>query len=424
MALDRKHIASLDSLSYDISKALRSKYPDIDTSHYAPNIIKDFIIKTNSSYKNRTEVQTIIHKITTNLNQFRTKLDKNKQSRGIVDFAINNLNDFKKPSPPQQKLVQPTTQPIIAPTSSKREFINKNPLIIDSNMATNNKMDNVYLNNIETSNLHYNNYQSHPANQTLNLLKDLPTNLDQTFNQNNHKSGSTDNNVNLKVNDSSNELDVNHTDRFILTEKQRNLIREEENEWTYYLVIDSKDRDFKSYPNPSSFTIRFSPPNFNSSDARTGFVDKIFHNVKSIELIRCAFLDTSTQQDASDYIDQGPPIVNNSPPYISIEIEEFGTQHNGTNQNLNRTLAIVDTYQKVGNFKYFDIMYDDSGTLHKCNPRITIDKMSIKFKLPDGTLYNFGNANNNNTSTVNYMVFRIIVMQRSLETQFLNKTFG
>lgn len=416
MALDRKNIASLDSLSYDISKALRGKYPDIDNSHYAPNIIKDFILKTNSSYKNRTEVQNIIHKITTNLNQFRTKIDKNRQHMGIVDFTMNNLkNPTKNVAPPQQKLVQPTTQPIIAPTSSKREFVNKSPLIIDSNMTSNNNLDNIYLNNVETSNIHQNNYQSHPAkpnnlinnessilNPTLNLLKDLPS----------------------TITDSSNEIEYNHTDRFILTEKQRNLIREEENEWTYYLVIDSKDRDFKGYPNPSSYTIRFSPPNFNSSDARQGFVDKIFHNVKSIELIRCAFLDTSTNSDASDYIENGPPIVDHSPPYISIEIEEFGTQHNGTNQNLNRTLAILDTHQKIGNFKYYDIMYDDSGTLNKFNPRITIDKMSIKFKLPDGTLYNFGSANNSNTSTVNYMVFRLVVMQRSLETQFLNKTFG
>ncbi len=66
MALDKKHIASLDSLSYDISKALRGKYPDIDNSHYAPNVIKDFIIKTNSSYRNRNDVQNIIHKLTTN----------------------------------------------------------------------------------------------------------------------------------------------------------------------------------------------------------------------------------------------------------------------------------------------------------------------------------------------------------------------
>ena len=418
MSLERKHIASLDSLSYDISKALRGKYPDIDNSHYAPNIIKDFIIKSNSSYKNRTEVQNIIHKITTNLNQFRLKLDKNRQTLGIVDFTINNLKNPIKKNPPQQNLVQPTTQPLIAPTSSKREFVNKSPLIIDSNMATtNNNLDNLYLNNIETSNIHHNNYQSYPAkpnnainnensvlnlNPTLNLLKDLPS----------------------TIGDSSNEIESNHTDRYILTEKQRNLIREEENEWTYYLVIDSKDRDFKGYPNPSSYTIRFSPPNFNSADVRPGFVDKIFHNVKSIELIRCAFLDTSSDSDASDYIDQGPPIVNHSPPYISIEVEEFGTQHTGTNQNLNRTLAILDTYQKVGNFKYYDIMYDDSGTLNKFNPRVTIDKMSIKFKLPDGSLYNFGNSNNSTTSTVNYMVFRITVLQKSIETSFLNKTYS
>ena len=70
------------------------------------------------------------------------------------------------------------------------------------------------------------------------------------------------------------------------------------------------------------------------------------------------------------------------------------------------------------------MIYDDAGTVNKFNPRITIDKMTIRFRLPDGSLYNFGANNKSKTSTVNYLVFKITVMQRSLETNFLNKTYS
>jgi hypothetical protein len=62
--------------------------------------------------------------------------------------------------------------------------------------------------------------------------------------------------------------------------------------------------------------------------------------------------------------------------------------------------------------------------INRFNPRVTIDKMTIRFRLPDGTLYNFGGVNNTNTATVNYLVFKITVMQRFLETQYLNQTDG
>jgi hypothetical protein len=48
--------------------------------------------------------------------------------------------------------------------------------------------------------------------------------------------------------------------------------------------------------------------------------------------------------------------------------------------------------------------------INRFNPRITIDKMTIRFRLPDGTLYNFGNSNNTNLETVNYLLFTNIVL--------------
>jgi hypothetical protein len=69
-------------------------------------------------------------------------------------------------------------------------------------------------------------------------------------------------------------------------------------------------------------------------------------------------------------------------------------------------------------------MYDDKPMINKFNPRVTINKMTIRFRMPDGTLYNFGGENNTNPETVNYVVFKVTVLQRFLETKYLNQTDG
>jgi hypothetical protein len=281
----------------------------------------------------------------------------------------------------------------------KTEFLNKNPLIIDSGMVSNTinqnsnqPNQNVYLNHIETNNMEYNPYKglpgnpNQPENNLLSSLSNLPA-------------------------------EINNSDRFILTDKQKNLVKEETGEWIYYLVIDSKDRDMNSYKSPNEYTIRFSPPSFSNNDVRHGYVDRILHNVKSIELIRCAFLDTSTSPDSSDF-------NNIDPVYVMLEVEEFGTNHNGTNQSLNKSLAILDHFTKQGKYKYYNVDYNNHTMINRFNPRVTIDKMTIRFRLPDGSLYNFGNSNNTNLATVNYLLFKVNVVQRVLETNYLNQTDG
>ena len=286
----------------------------------------------------------------------------------------------------------------------KKEFLNKNPLIIDPGMLAihnsngdnqnQNPNQNIFLNHIEPVNIEYNNFKSipgvgNPPQEESNLLSSL-SNLPK---------------------------EINNSDRFILTDKQRDYIKEETNDWIYYLVIDSKDRDMNTYKTPNEYTIRFSPPSFSNTDVRHGFVDRILHNVKSIELIKCAFLDTSTSSDSSDY-------NNQDPAYIILEIEEFGTNHNGTNQFLNKSLAILDSFKKQGKYKYYNVKYNDHAMINRFNPRVTIDKMTVRFRLPDGSLYNFGNSNNTNLATVNYLIFKVNVVQRMLETHYLNQTDG
>jgi hypothetical protein len=423
-------MSSLDSLSFNISKALNQKFPDIDAQHYSPNVIKDFIIKTNSNYQSNDGVQKIIIGLTNNLNQFKLKMNKTRQTKGLLDLSFNPANQSKTAPIPQQNLVK-QTQTFTAPiNTSRREYINPNPLIIDSGMVNQINNQQVYLNQIDTNNNQRDNYQSYPS--TPNLQNNM-----NNMHQNNHKNGTADINVNLgsPIDSILNNLPTslptetptsmssamptqtptnNHTDRFILTEKQRNLIKEDDTDVSYYIVIDSKDRDMNIFRSPNEYTIRFSPPNFNGTDNRKGYVDKIFHNVKSIELVRCGFLDTSEVEGASDF-------GENDPAYVMLEIEEFITQHNGTNQNLNNATIIMDSFSKIGKYKYYDL-YDNFGRVTVFNPRITLNSISIKFRLPSGELYKFGDVNDTNQQTVNYMVFRVVVMQKALESSFFNKT--
>jgi hypothetical protein len=386
--------SDIDALSINISQAFKRKYPEIDQNHYSQNNIKDYIHKTNINFRTKDGIQKIISSLTQTMNQLKLKMNKEHQSKGQPQNQNHIIIQNQYQIPQQNLVVQNKIQENVN-NYSRKEFLNKNPLIVDPSTLP----IQPYLNHIESkNNMVQNNYQSFPSppnqkDMTLSTLSSLPS-------------------------------EINQTDRFILMDKQKNLLKEDTSEWTYYLVIDSKDRDMKSYKSPNEYTIRFSPPSFNNNDpitgkndARSGFVDRIMHNVKSIELIKCGFLDTSDLTDSSDS-------SNNNPPYVILEVEEFGTNHNGTNQYLNKSLAIMDTFTKQDNYKYFDVMYDDKPMINKFNPRVTIDKMTIRFRLPDGTLYNFGGANDENRATVNYLVFKITVMQRFLETQYLNKTDG
>jgi hypothetical protein len=384
-------MSDLDSLSLNISKALKGKFPDIDNNHYSPNVIKSFITKSKINYKVQSEIQRVINTLTNTLTSYRIKTNKEKQTLGIVDF---DSQPYIHQPTNRQKLVQREPIKTVKQDSSKREFLNSKPLIVDAGMVANKQMPNVYLNQLETNN-------SLPTN--FNLINNFPSGLPTTL----------PNNLPDELTNNEPEFN-NNTDRYILTDRERNMISEETSEWSHYLIIDSKDRDFKAFPDPNFYTIKFSPPGFNSDNARPGFVDKIFSNVKSIELIRCCILDTSNEPDSSD-------TSNNSPPYIILEVEEFDTQNNGTNQHLNKSLTILDTFNIQDKFKYFNPL-SDTKIISKFNPRATIDKMTFRFKLPDGSLYNFGVNNKTKTTTVNYMLFKITVLQKTIETSFVNKS--
>ena len=195
-----------------------------------------------------------------------------------------------------------------------------------------------------------------------------------------------------------------------------NLLYEEEREFDYNIVIDSKDRDFTKYGSPNNFVIDFSPPAGSASEINTGYVNRAFGNIIKCELINVIILDTSEEEDSTDS-------SGNKIPYLLLEIEELGGNYEGTNDVLSKSFAMLTNYILSSGYKHYLLssVNSDSTTKKVYNPRINLNRMTIKLKKPDGSLYNFGSVNDANTDTVMKLSFRITTLQKNLGTKFINK---
>jgi hypothetical protein len=195
-----------------------------------------------------------------------------------------------------------------------------------------------------------------------------------------------------------------------------NLLYEEEREFDYNIVIDSKDRDFNKYGSPNNFVIDFSPPAGSASEINTGYVNRAFGNIIRCELINVIILDTSEEEDSTDT--SGSKI-----PYLLLEIEELGGNYEATNDVLSKSFAMLTHYTLSSGYKHYLLssVNSDSTTKKVYNPRINLNRMTIKLKKPDGSLYNFGVVNDANTDTVMKLSFRITTLQKNLGTKFINK---
>jgi hypothetical protein len=209
---------------------------------------------------------------------------------------------------------------------------------------------------------------------------------------------------------------INKEENILKDREDLNLLYEEEREFDYNIVIDSKDRDFNKYGSPNNFIIDFSPPAGSSSEINTGYVNRAFGNIIRCELINVIILDTSEEEDSTDT--SGSKI-----PYLLLEIEELGGNYEATNDVLSRSFAMLTNYTLSSGYKHYLLSSVNSDyTIKKVyNPRINLNRMTIKLKKPDGSLYNFGAVNDANTETVMKLSFRITTLQKNLGTKFINK---
>jgi hypothetical protein len=200
-------------------------------------------------------------------------------------------------------------------------------------------------------------------------------------------------------------------------EKQTDMMKEEVREYTYYIVINSNDRNVTKFPKPNEFIIDFAPSSAAPGEnAPTGYIDRTFHNIKACDLLSAVILDTSNVSGSSDY-------GGVSFPYLLLQFDELQTNYFGTNLHLSKAFAILTDYTKRGNYKYYSIVGDLSeNTVCKVyNPRINLSKLTTRLLLPNGTPFNFGDANNNNTSNscITFGI-RLTTIQKNLSTKFLN----
>lgn len=205
--------------------------------------------------------------------------------------------------------------------------------------------------------------------------------------------------------------------------KDMTMFTPEERPFNYNIVIDSRDRDRNKFPDANHFVIDFSPPSYNSSDSgniNTGYISRAFGNIISCDLLEFSLLDTSDRSDSSDSI-----AVGNKIPYILLELTELGGNYQGTNDNLNKAFSMLTTYDTVQGYKHFHVNSDNSyHTITKVfNPRINLNKLTVRLWLPDGTPYQFGTVDESGDDRPSLvkLSFRITCLQKNLATSFYAK---
>jgi hypothetical protein len=198
-------------------------------------------------------------------------------------------------------------------------------------------------------------------------------------------------------------------------EKNIDMMIPEVREYDYYIVVNSNDRNIIKSPDPDSFTIEFAPAPSGDSQTQTGYIDRSFSNIKSCEIINVTFLDTSNIATSTD----GMGIKY---PYLLLQFDELQSNYYGTNINLSKTFAILTDYITTGNYRYYKIFGElgDKTVSKVYNPRINLSKLTTRILLPDGSPFNFGTENTNDTSNSCITFgFRITTIQKNLGTSFM-----
>lgn len=242
---------------------------------------------------------------------------------------------------------------------------------------------------------------------------------------------------------------------------------------TFYLFIDTKDRDTKKWPTIEEFGFFFGGQNVLSwnkknidkdpkqefsdqkypeyIDSQLGYIERDFNNVTSVELTEIIIPRKTENGDNYQVY-----------PYLLLDIEEFGNVYEGTNQFSSTAFGKVSFDKIIGNYAYYNSP-ENNHLIKKFNPRISLNKITVKIRKPNGELFRFGKyilnpetdtpilikdpiflgpqieINNNLENLINEdkidipqqkenkleanlsITFKIICIQRSLETMFLNK---
>ncbi len=160
---------------------------------------------------------------------------------------------------------------------------------------------------------------------------------------------------------------------------------------TYYISIDSRDRDRSIWPLSSQFEVKLDPPDVYGGAQ----IQKSFKNVISIELLNSAFPNTNNMADVQ---------------YLYINIREVDGVLDTTCKG-KRFFAKILPQHVVGSFVYnYQDMCDRARKIFPFRGT-RLDKLTIEVRDPNGDIVNFGNDNGQqiNPQLQTSFTFKIIV---------------
>ena len=287
----------------------------------------------------------------------------------------------------------------------------QNPNIYIAEIGDKRRLSNIIFDSLKKT---YNTYQNLNEYEILHIINSLNINNNK-WSKDNTKDFVKE--LKKKINESQN-IKINNSN--IEENNSYNIIQENElferntKEIDYYITIDSNDRDKDKWDNPNLYQIIFGPTN--DPEKKNGYINQSFNNVQCVELIE-AIIPRKTNS-GTDY---------ETLPYILLEISELGNVYQGTNDYLRKTFSQLTFDKVIGNYRY--CTFSDNTKIKKIfNPRIALNKMTLKFLKPNGEIYDFGNyleiendPGNKEILSNNILTFKITCIQRSLDTMYLNK---
>lgn len=157
------------------------------------------------------------------------------------------------------------------------------------------------------------------------------------------------------------------------------LFEKETREIEYIISVDSKDRSVEKWPNPNEFRIEFAPISdgvFNKF--KNGYINRSFNNVVSVQLVSAIFPKKSCDGDNLEDF-----------PYLILELDELGSNYEGTNTHTNKAFAKITFDIDCGKYKRFNSKNHEEFIKY-FNPRRAISRLTLRVLKPGGELYNFG----------------------------------
>lgn len=141
-------------------------------------------------------------------------------------------------------------------------------------------------------------------------------------------------------------------------ERQRHMLDDlhQSSNVTYCFMIDSKDRDINTYSGVNCFTIE---------------LPRIMNDVSKVELMSCIIINSPSVADA---------------PYLLLVLDELGSTMEGSNNIVSKAFAVLDSYELLDGYRHYRM---NSSMNKKFPTMITLNRITVKVKLGDGTICEF-----------------------------------